>query len=285
MPSRSKARDRQRSRARLFTQRFRIRTVVAHRSEPERVALGGRRSSRRTLRGDRNAGDGARLGIGARRKVTGEASRLLSSPTSHGTLKNPRKRDPAAAHRFAIERIVRKAREETRDRDAPSSRASAIPAHWCAPEPKARWRFGVAAMSKRRGRRTVPVAVGGADAQRDRRACRQRDAAELERLGRHAVAELVRALEAQELLDRASRSARALRSAAPSRPVLEQRHQAVADQVGRRLVAGVEQEDAVVQQLASRSAARHRFALDQPRQHVASGSPGCARRRATRASR
>ena len=41
------------------------------------------------------------------------------------------------------------------------------------------------------------------------------------------------------------------------RGIVRQRHQPVADQVGGGLVAGIEQEDAVVQQFLSRSAARH----------------------------
>src|SRR3954454_22228014 len=43
--------------------------MVARQSEPERVALGRRRSSRRALCGTCSAGDGTCLGIGARGEV------------------------------------------------------------------------------------------------------------------------------------------------------------------------------------------------------------------------
>ena len=66
----------------------------------------------------------------------------------------------------------------------------------------------------------------------------------------------------------------------------EQRHQAVADQIGGGLVAGIEQEDAVVQQLLFGQPLAIVLALDQPRQHVAVGIAGLARRRrATSSSR
>src|SRR5207253_7957877 len=52
--------------------RSRVESMVASRCEPERFALGGRRSSRRTFCGNCNAGDGTRPGIGARDEVTEE---------------------------------------------------------------------------------------------------------------------------------------------------------------------------------------------------------------------
>ena len=67
--------------------------MASRRCEPKRVALGRRRSSGRTVRGDRSAGNGARNDIGTRSQVMGqEPYACLSSPTSHGTLRNPRKR-------------------------------------------------------------------------------------------------------------------------------------------------------------------------------------------------
>ncbi len=123
----------------------------------------------------------------------------------------------------------------------------------------------------------IGIAVGGADAQRDRRCRRDRDAANRDACGRHAVAELVRALEAQELLHR-----RAYQRRIGDQPRLlarpcRQQMQAVADQVGRRLVAGIEDEDAVVQEFGlaqplARFRAR-RFAGDETRQHVGLGIP------------
>ena len=125
------------------------------------------------------------------------------------------------------------------------------------PEPKARWRLGVRAMSSRSGsancagsRLAAPMPSvtwvrGG-----------ERHAAELGGRGRDPVAELVRALDAQELLDRGADEVGLLDQPRLLIGPVEQALQAVADQVGRRLVAGVEQEDAVVQQLGGAAAAR-----------------------------
>jgi hypothetical protein len=113
----------------------------------------------------------------------------------------------------------------------------------------------------------VGIAVGGADADGHLRPRRERDAGDLARSRRDPVAELVRALEAEELLDGRSHPIGILAQACPLVGPVEQAGEAVADQVGRRLVAGVEQEDAVVQQLgrAQRLAA---LAGDEARQHV-----------------
>src|ERR1700745_2109440 len=100
----------------------------------------------------------------------------------------------AAADRFTGERIVRKSREKPRDRD-------------CAFEPRqchpcALMRAGgegevavrrAADVELVRIGKLRRVAVGGADAERDRRACLHLDATELQRLDDHAVAKLVRA--------------------------------------------------------------------------------------------
>ena len=102
-----------------------------------------------------------------------------------------------------------------------------------------------------------------------------RDAAEFDRLDGHAVAELVGALEPQHFLDRGLDQRRDVRSAAVfSLAWFRQRHQPVADQIGGGLVAGVEQEDAVVQQLLLGQPLAIVLALDQPRQHVAVGIAG-----------
>src|SRR5882757_1570589 len=105
---------------------------------------------------------------------------------------------PAAAHRRAIERIVREACQETRNRDRafePRQRHA-----------RALMRAGAEGEVAVRCARDVEVfrvgelrgvAVGGADAQRDQGAGRHPDATELDILDRHAVAELVRALVAQ----------------------------------------------------------------------------------------
>ncbi len=118
------------------------------------------------------------------------------------------------------------------------------------------------------------VAVGGADAQRHRRARRHRDAAEFERLDGHAVAELVGALEPQHFLDRGLDQRGILDQPPLLAAWLRQRHQAVADQIGGGLVAGIEQEDAVVQQLLFGQPLAIVFALNEPGQHVAVGIAG-----------
>ena len=56
--------------------------------------------------------------------------------------------------------------------------------------------------------------------------------------------------------------------------VLRQRHQPVADQICRGLVAGIEQEDAIVQQFLLGQPLAILLALDQPRQHIAGGIAG-----------
>ena len=65
-------------------------------------------------------------------------------------------------------------------------------------------------------------------------------------------------------------SGSAISRAFSSRP-FQQRVEAVADQVGGGLVAGIENEDDVVQQLALGQPLAVGLALDQPGQHVALG--------------
>ena len=100
----------------------------------------------------------------------------------------------------------------------------------------------------------------------------------------HAVAELVRALEAQDLFDGALDQPGSAEQPLLLIRILRQRDQAVADQIGRRLVAGVEHEDAVVQQLGvNRSPASSPWISRVSTSR--SGSPGLARRRAISPSR
>src|SRR5258707_3190763 len=107
-------------------------------------------------------------------------------------LQKPAKSHPAAAYRFAIQRILWKPRQESRDRDRafePRQRHSG-----------ALMRAGAEGEVAVRGAADVEmfgigklqgIAVGSADAQRHRRARGQRDAAEFDGLDRDAVAELV----------------------------------------------------------------------------------------------
>jgi hypothetical protein len=63
------------------------------------------------------------------------------------------------------------------------------------------------------------------------------------------VTQLVGALETQEFLYRAADQVRRVTQLRQRARVIEQGVEAVADEIGRRLVAGIQQEDAVVQQL------------------------------------
>src|SRR5882757_11250709 len=105
------------------------------------------------------------------------------------------KPDPSAAHRLAIQRVIRKTLQESRNRDrafeASQRHAGAL---------MSAGRKGQVAVRRAGDVETFGifelrgVAVGGADAQRHGRAGVERDAAELDPFGGHAVAELVRAL-------------------------------------------------------------------------------------------
>ena len=176
----------------------------------------------------------------------------------------------------------------------PSRRARPMPTHWWMPEPKATWRFGVRAMSSRSGsangsgsRLAAPMpsvtCVRGASATPP-----------------ISVAQVVIRLPSWFELSKRRNSSTALRTSSGSAmrrafcvgPV-EQAGQAVADQVGRRLVAGVEQEDAVVQQLGRaqrsrrprlRSAGSGRRPRDR-RARRGAARPGLRGRAGTRARR
>ena len=134
-----------------------------------------------------------------------------------------------------------------------SMRASELPAQVWMPKPKARWRFGSRRMSSRSGSgNCAGIAVGRADAEMHIGAGRHGDVADAGVGDGAAVAELVRAFHAQEFLDRGVDRLRMGGELAHRVGMAEQQIDAVADQVGGGLVAGVEQEDAVVQQLQLR---------------------------------
>ena len=154
----------------------------------------------------------------------------------------------------------------------PSRRATLRPMHTCGPEPKARCRLGSRPTSSRSGSANsagsrlaapmpmvmkVPAGMATPPISRGAR--------------RHAVAELVGALEAQQLLHRRADQLRLGDQARLLLRPFEQRVEPVADEIGRGLVAGIEDEDDVVQQLALAQALAVLFALDQPGQHVALG--------------
>ena len=122
------------------------------------------------------------------------------------------------------------------------------------------------------------VVVGRADAQGDEVTGRQRDITQGERRVQLAVVQLQRGLEAQQLLHRGGQQGRfghrAGHQPVPGGALGQQGVHAVADQVGGGLMAGVEQEDAVVQQLGLAELLAALLTLDQPRQHVGLGVSG-----------
>src|ERR1019366_8448831 len=113
------------------------------------------------------------------------------------------KANAAAAHWRTAERVARKPRQESRDRNRafePRQR-----------HPGALMRAGAEGEMPVRRAADVEVfrigelrgiAVRSTNAQRHRRPRRKLDAAEFDRLRRHAVAELVRAFKTQNFLDR-----------------------------------------------------------------------------------
>ena len=88
------------------------------------------------------------------------------------------------------------------------------------------------------------------------------------------IAELIRALEPQHFFDRGLDELRLGEQRVFLIRIVVQRHQPVADQVGRRLVSGVEQKDAVVHQLPGAQSLALILALDETRQHIVFGIPG-----------
>ena len=128
----------------------------------------------------------------------------------------PRKRARRCAQRRRREPVVREARQEAADRDPPFEPRQAMPAHVWMPEPKATCRFGVRAMSSRSGSANCSGSRLAAPMHERHRACRGASATPpiSVALRRDPVAELVRALEAQEFLDGGCDQRRARRAAA-----------------------------------------------------------------------
>ena len=118
------------------------------------------------------------------------------------------------------------------------------------------------------------ITVGGADAQGDKRAGRHLHAADLDRFRGDAVAELVGAFVAQEFLDCGFDQRWIVDQPVFLHGISRQRDQSVADQIGRGLMPGVEQKDAVVQQLLRGQPFAIVFALNKLCQHVAFGIAG-----------
>ena len=141
-----------------------------------------------------------------------------ANSSATGIDKNPRNRARPPRTGAAGERVARKPRQEPADGDA-----ALEPRHVEAGADVGARAEGQVAVGLARDVEPVGigelggVAVGGADADGDEGAGRHGDAADLDVARRgHAVAELVGALEAQDLLHRGRGSAPARRSGAPS---------------------------------------------------------------------
>src|SRR5437764_1253579 len=93
------------------------------------------------------------------------------------------------------------------------------------------------------------IAVRGPDADVNVAPRRNVDSAEPRVPRRPPVAELVRAFHAQEFLDRGAGALGMLAQVPRRVRVADQEVDAVADQIRRGLVAGIEQKDAIVQEL------------------------------------
>ena len=185
------------------------------------------------------------------------------------------KADAAAAHRRAVQRVARKPRQKSRDRDRafePRQR-----------HPGALMRAG--AKGEMPVRRAADVEVSGsANCAGSRLAAPMHSVTGVPAASvtppsstRSVVMRLPSWFELSNR--RISSTAVLIRSGCSiSRcfcgGMIRQRHQPVADQIGGGLVAGVEQEDAVVQQFLFGQPLAIVLALDQPRQHVAFGIAG-----------
>src|SRR5438105_7689093 len=115
------------------------------------------------------------------------------------------------------------------------------------------------------------IAVGGADTDGDARIRRKPEAADLDIRGGDAVAELDRAFIAEELLDRRLHRFRVPVPGDQSLLLVgpfAERMQRAADEIGRRLVTGVEQEDALMQELGLGKRIAPVLADDEARQYI-----------------
>ena len=93
------------------------------------------------------------------------------------------------------------------------------------------------------------VMIGPADAGQHLGARFERDPGNLEGFGDPAIADLQRAVKTQHFLDGRAEQRRIILQQFQLIGIVEQRHHPVADQIGRGLVATIEQQDAILNQL------------------------------------
>ena len=104
------------------------------------------------------------------------------------------------------------------------------------------------------------IAIGRADADVHVASGRDVDAAQHGIADGPAVAELVRAFHAQEFLDRGFHRLRMRRRSSIASAMTDEEIDGVADQIGGRLVTGVQKKNAIVNQFELARAARRRLA-------------------------
>ena len=112
------------------------------------------------------------------------------------------------------------------------------------------------------------IAVCGTDAQVDRSARRDGNAADFRVDYRHAVAELHRRIEAQHLVDGGTHQLGIVEQAATLLGMLQKQVQPVADEIRRRLMPSIQDENAILQQFDFGEPFAVRLAGDEPRQHI-----------------
>src|SRR6185437_15492102 len=179
------------------------------------------------------------------------AERLLSGLPGpgfefDGHCRKAAKPHASSARWLAIDAISRKALHEPTDRDTGFEPRERQPRALMDAEAEREMPVRRAAnIEAVRLRKLFRVAIGRADAQRDRRAPRDCDATDRGVDARHAVAELIRTLEAQALLHRRVDQRRLAQQRSPLLGPERKRDEAIADEVGRGLVPGVQNENAV----------------------------------------
>src|SRR5690349_3785579 len=185
--------------------------------------------------------------------------------------KSPEPRASAACWR-SIEGVIGKACEKTPDRDATLEPREIEARARMDTEPERQVTVRRASDVEHVGvRELFRIAVRSADAERHARPCGQIDVTDACWLRRDPVPELIRAVEAKEFLDGDFDQRRVAQKALALERPLRQCMERVADQVRRRLMAGVQQEDALMNELGLGQALAVGVTFEKPRQHVGVG--------------
>ena len=111
------------------------------------------------------------------------------------------------------------------------------------------------------------IAIGGTNAEMQIGPGGKSRAGEVDVFRSQAIAELVRAFKSQKLIDRRSDQRRLGEETGAGLSVLVQQPERIADQIGRRLVSGIEDENAVLEKLDLGECAI--LTQNKPCQHIA----------------